>query len=66
MRGWLRRFAGLAGRIREVFTGVAAAVSADPAPLASAGSAIADAVVVERPRNDETADHMPSTTACSQ
>ncbi len=45
VRGWLRRFAGLAGRVREVFTGVAAAVSADPVPLAPAASAIADAVV---------------------
>jgi hypothetical protein len=45
--GWLRRSAGLAGRIREVFTGVvAAAVSTDPVPLAPASSAIADAVVV--------------------
>jgi Homeodomain-like domain len=45
VRGWLRRFAALAGRVREVFTGVAAAVSADPVPLAPAASAIADAVV---------------------
>ena len=45
MRGWLRRFAARAGRVREIFTRVAAAVSADPVPLAPAGSAVADAVV---------------------
>jgi transposase-like protein len=45
VRGWLRRFAARAGQIREIFTGVAAAVSADPVPLAPAGSAVADAVV---------------------
>ena len=44
VRGWLRRFAGLAGHVREAFTGVAAAVSADPVPLAPAGSPVADAV----------------------
>ena len=37
VRGWLRRFAGLAGHVREAFTGVAAAVSADPVPLARPG-----------------------------
>src|SRR5271166_3360695 len=41
----LRRFAARAGQIREIFTGVAAAVSADPVPLAPAGPAVADAVV---------------------
>jgi len=45
VRGWLRRFAARAGQIREIFTGVAAAVSADPVPLAPAGPAVADAVV---------------------
>ena len=45
VRGWLRRFAGLAGPVREAFTRVAAAVSADPVPLAPAGSPVADAVV---------------------
>jgi hypothetical protein len=44
VRGWLRRFAGRAGRVREAFTRVQAAVSADPVPLAPAGSAVADAV----------------------
>ena len=34
VRGWLRRFAGRAGQVREIFTKVAAAVSADPVPLA--------------------------------
>jgi hypothetical protein len=45
VRGWLRRFAARAGQVREIFTQVAAAVSADPVPLAPAGSAVADAVV---------------------
>lgn len=45
VRGWLRRFAGLAGLVREAFTRVAAAVSPDPVPLAPAGSPVADAVV---------------------
>lgn len=44
VRGWLRRFAGRAGQVREIFTRVAAAVSADPVPLAPAGSLVADAV----------------------
>jgi transposase-like protein len=45
VRGWLRRFAGRAGQVRDAFARVAAAVSADPVPLAPAGSAVADAVV---------------------
>ena len=45
VRGWLRRFAGRAGLVREVFTRVAAAVSPDPVPLEPAGSPLADAVV---------------------
>ena len=45
VRGWLRRFAARAGRVRDIFTRVAAAVSADPVPLAPAGSVVADAVV---------------------
>jgi hypothetical protein len=45
VRGWLRRFAGRAGQVREIFTKVAAAVSADPVPLEPAGSPVADAVV---------------------
>lgn len=45
VRRWLRRFAARAGRVREVFTRLAAAVSADPVPLAPAGPAVADAVV---------------------
>ena len=44
-RGWLRRAAGRAGRLRELFTRAAAAVSADPVPLEPAGSPLADAVV---------------------
>ena len=38
VRGWLRRAACRAGQVREVFTKVAAAVSADPVPLEPAGS----------------------------
>jgi transposase-like protein len=45
VRGWLRRAAGRAGRLREVFTKVAAAVSADPVPLDPAGSLLGDALV---------------------
>jgi hypothetical protein len=45
VRGWLRRAAGRAGLVREVFTKVAAAVSADPVPLEPAGSPLADALV---------------------
>ena len=45
VRGWLRRAAGRAGMVREVFTKVAAAVSADPVPLEPAGSPLADALV---------------------
>ena len=45
VRGWLRRAAGRAGQVREVFTRVAAAVSADPVPLEPAGSPLADALV---------------------
>jgi hypothetical protein len=45
VRGWLRRAAGRAGQVREVFTKVAAAVSADPVPLDPAGSLLADALV---------------------
>ena len=45
VRGWLRRAAGRAVPLREVFTRVAAAVSADPVPLEPAGTALADALV---------------------
>ena len=45
VRGWLRRAAGRVGLVREVFTQVAAAVSADPVPLEPAGSPLADALV---------------------
>jgi hypothetical protein len=45
VRGWLRRATGRAGLVREVFTKVAAAVSADPVPLEPAGSPLADALV---------------------
>ena len=44
-RGWLRRAAGRAALVREVFTKAAAALSADPVPLEPAGSPVADALV---------------------
>jgi hypothetical protein len=45
VRGWLRRAAGRAGQVREVFTRLAAALSGDPVPLEPAGSRLADALV---------------------
>ena len=45
VRGWLRRAAGRAGQVREVFTRLAAELSADPVPLEPAGSPLADALV---------------------
>ena len=45
VRGWLRRAAGRAGQVREVFTKVVVAVSAGPVPLEPAGSPLADALV---------------------
>jgi len=45
VRGWLRRAVGRAGQVREIFTRVAAALSADPVPLEPAGVPLADALV---------------------
>jgi transposase-like protein len=45
VRGWLRRFRGAAGRVREFFTRLACALSPDPVPLEPAGPPVADAVV---------------------
>jgi len=45
VRGRLRRFRSLAGRVREFFTRLAGALSPDPVPLDPAGSVLADAVV---------------------
>ena len=45
VRGWLRRAAVRAGQLREVFTRLAAGLSADPVPLEPAGSPLADALV---------------------
>ncbi|MBO0775874.1 MAG: hypothetical protein J2P34_06125 [Actinobacteria bacterium] len=44
VRGWLRRFAGRAGLVREAFTRAAAGLSADPVPLEPCGSPLGDAV----------------------
>ena len=45
LRGRLRRFRSLAGRVREHFTRLAGALAVDPVPLDPAGSVLADAVV---------------------
>ena len=45
VRDWLRRAGTRAGRVREAFTLVAAALSGDPVPLEPAGSPLADATV---------------------
>jgi hypothetical protein len=44
VRDWLARFAGRAGAVRALFTVWLCALDADPPPLASAGSVVADAV----------------------
>lgn len=44
VRGWLRRFTGRAGQVREAFTRAAAGLSADPVPPQPCGSLLADAV----------------------
>jgi transposase-like protein len=59
VRGWLRRLAGRAGQVRDVFTRVAAAVSADPVPLAPAGSPVADAVVAVATAAEAIASRWP-------
>ncbi len=45
VRGRLRRFRLLAGRLREHFTRLAGVLAADPVPLDPAGSGAGDAVV---------------------
>jgi len=45
VRGRLRRFRSLAGRVREFFTRLAGVLAVDPVPLDPAGGALADAVV---------------------
>jgi Domain of unknown function (DUF6431) len=59
VRGWLRRAAVRAGQVREVFTKVAAAVSADPVPLEPAGSPLADALVAVAAAAAATAGRWP-------
>ena len=44
MRGWLRALARNAGRVRELFTSLAASLVTDPPLPAPAGSPLADAV----------------------
>jgi hypothetical protein len=44
VRGWLRRFAGRAGRVRVLFTGLLVGVGVDPVVPGPAGSVFADAV----------------------
>ena len=65
VRGWLRRAAGRAGQVREVFTRVAAAVSADPVPLEPAGSALADALVAVAAAAAAAAEQWPPLLAVS-
>jgi transposase-like protein len=64
-RRWLRRFAARAGQVRVVFTRLAAAVSADPVPLAPAGPAVADAVVAVAAAAEAIAGRWPQLTAVS-
>jgi hypothetical protein len=45
VRGRLRRFRSLAGRVREFFTRLAGRLAVDPVPLDPAGSVLGDAVV---------------------
>lgn len=65
VRGWLRRAAGRVGQVREVFTGVAAAVSADPVPLEPAGSPLADALVAVAAAAAAAAERWPRLLAVS-
>jgi hypothetical protein len=65
VRGWLRRAAGRAGQVREVFTLVAAAVSADPVPLEPAGTALADALVAVAAAAAAVAGRWPGLLAVS-
>jgi len=65
VRGWLRRAAGRAGQVREVFTRVAAAVSADPVPLEPAGLPLADAVVAVAAAAAAAAGRWPGLLAVS-
>lgn len=64
VRGWLRRAAGRAGQVREVFTRVAA-VSADPVPLEPAGSPLADALVAVAAAAAAVAGRWPGLLAVS-
>jgi Domain of unknown function (DUF6431) len=59
VRGWLRRAAGRAGQVREVFTRLAAALSADPVPLEPAGPLLADALVAVAAAADAVARRWP-------
>ena len=61
----LRRAAGRAGQVREVFTKVAAAVSADPVPLEPAGSPLADALVAVAAAAAAAAERGPRLLAVS-
>jgi hypothetical protein len=65
VRGWLRRAAGRAGQVREVFTRVAAALSADPVPLEPAGSPLADALAAVAAAAAAAAGRWPELLAVS-
>lgn len=65
VRGWLRRFAAAAGQVREFFTRLARALSADPVPLEPAGSLVADAVVAVAAAADAAQSRWPQIRAVS-
>jgi transposase-like protein len=65
VRGWLRRFASAAGRVREFFTRLACALSPDPVPLEPAGSPAADAVVAIAAAADAAWSRWPQMRAVS-
>ena len=48
MRGWLRRFAAHAERIRAAFTVLARDLDPDPPPIEATGSVFADAAIAVR------------------
>jgi hypothetical protein len=65
VRGWLRRFAGRAGLVREAFTRAAAGLSADPVPLDPCGSVLGDAVAAVAAAAAAAAGRWPGLLAVS-
>jgi hypothetical protein len=62
VRDRLRRFRGLAGRVREFFTRLAGMLAPDPVPLDPAGSGLADAVVAVAAAAAAAAGRWPALT----